>query len=65
MYAIRSYYERQLPRLHPTQPRVYELSFEIIQTENALLDVGRVEGFLEAYQEILPLTMGELRNNFV
>ena len=54
------YYERQLPRLQSGQPRVYNLSAEIIQTENALLDLGHVECFVEAYQEVLPLTMGEL-----
>jgi cyclic beta-1,2-glucan synthetase len=54
------YYERQLPRLQSGRPRIYDLSAEIIQTENALLDLGRVERFVEAYQEVLPLTMGEL-----
>jgi cyclic beta-1,2-glucan synthetase len=54
------HYERQLPRLQSGPPRVYDLSAMIIQTENALLDLGRVERFVEAYQEVLPLTMGEL-----
>ncbi len=54
------YYERQLPRLQAGHPRVYDLSIEIIQTENALLDLGHVQRFVEAYQEVLPLTMGEL-----
>jgi len=54
------HYERQLPLLQAGRPRVYHLSAEIIQTENALLDLGRVERFVEAYQEVLPLTMGEL-----
>ena len=54
------HYERQLPRLQAGRPRIYDLSAEIIQTENALLDLGRVERFVEAYQEVLPLTMGEL-----
>ncbi len=54
------HYERQLPRLQAGRPRVYDLCTEIIQTENALLDLGRVERFVEAYQEVLPLTMGEL-----
>ena len=53
-------YERQLPRLQAGHPRIYELSAEIIQTENALLDLGRVQRFVEAYQEVLSLTMGEL-----
>ena len=54
------HYERQLPCLQSGRPRVYDLSTKIIQTENALLDLGRVERFVEAYQEVLPLTMGEL-----
>ncbi|MCJ7557613.1 MAG: cellobiose phosphorylase, partial [Gammaproteobacteria bacterium] len=54
------HYERQLPRLQAGRPRIYDLSAEIIRTENALLDLVRVERFVEAYQEVLPLTMGEL-----
>ena len=54
------HYERQLPRLQAGHPRIYDLSAEIIQTENALLDLERVQRFVEAYQEVLPLTMGEL-----
>ena len=53
-------YERQLPCLQAGRLRIYHLSAEIIQTEDALLDLGRVERFVEAYQEVLPLTMGEL-----
>ncbi len=40
--------------------RIYTLSAQIIQTENALLDLGHVQRFVEVYQEVLPLTMGEL-----
>jgi cyclic beta-1,2-glucan synthetase len=54
------HYERQLPRLLAGRSRVHHISTEIIQTENALLDLGRVERFVAAYQEVLPLTMGEL-----
>jgi cyclic beta-1,2-glucan synthetase len=54
------HYERQLPRLQAGHPRIYELAAEIIQTENVLLVMGRVERFVQAYQEVLPLTMGEL-----
>ncbi len=39
---------------------MYDLSAKIIQTENALLDLGRVQRFVQAYQEVLTLTMGEL-----
>jgi hypothetical protein len=54
------HYERQLPRLQAGRLRIYDLSVEIIQTENALLDMLQVERFVETYQEVLPLTMGEL-----
>ena len=54
------HYERQLPRLQTGRPRIYHLSAEIIQTESALLDLGHVQRFVQAYQEVLPLTMGEL-----
>ncbi len=54
------HFERQLPRLQAGRPRVYNLAAEIIQTENVLLDLGRVERVVAAYQEVLPLTMGEL-----
>jgi cyclic beta-1,2-glucan glucanotransferase len=54
------HYERQLPRLQAGRPRIYDISTEIIQTEKSLLDLGHVQRFVEAYQEVLPLTMGEL-----
>ena len=54
------HFERQLRRLQAGRPRIYDLSIEIIETEKALLDMGRVQRFVEAYQEVLPLTMGEL-----
>jgi len=54
------HYERQLPSLQAGHPRIYDLATQIIQTENALLDLRRVQRFVEAYQEMLPLTMGEL-----
>jgi len=54
------HFERQLPRLPEGQPRLYDLSSKIIQTENALLDLEHIERFVRAYQEVLPLSMGEL-----
>ncbi|MBP1701736.1 MAG: carbohydrate binding protein [Chloroflexi bacterium] len=54
------HYERQLPRLQTGHPRVYDLATQLIKTENALLDLGRVQRFVKAYQTVLPLTMGEL-----
>ena len=53
-------FERQLPRLQAGPVRVYDISVQIIQTENALIDLERVQRFVKAYQEVLPLTMGEL-----
>jgi cyclic beta-1,2-glucan synthetase len=54
------HYERQLPRLQSGRPRAYDLSIAMIQNQNALLDLGRVERCVESYQTVLPLTMGEL-----
>ena len=54
------HYERQLPRLQSGRPRIYDLAGEMIQTENVLLVLGHVERYVKAYQEVLPLTMGEL-----
>lgn len=54
------HYERQLPRLPEGQLRLYEISLNIIQTENVLLDLEHIERYVRAYQEALPLTMGEL-----
>ena len=54
------HYERQLPRLQSGQPRIYDLSAEMIHNEKALLDLDRIQRFVGAYQEVLPLTMGEL-----
>ena len=54
------HFEQQLPHLLTGHPRVYELSTEIIQIEKSLLDLKHVERFVTAYQEVIPLTMGEL-----
>ena len=54
------HYERQLPRLQTGRARAYDLSIEIVQTEKTLLDLEWVQRFVGAYQEVLPLTMGEI-----
>jgi cyclic beta-1,2-glucan synthetase len=54
------HYEHQLPRLQTGLPRIYVLAAEIIQGEKVLLDLELVQRFVAAYQETLPLTMGEL-----
>jgi cyclic beta-1,2-glucan synthetase len=54
------HYEYQLPRLQEGRRRVYDLTIKIIHNEKALLNLERVQRFVQAYQEMLPLTMGEL-----
>jgi cyclic beta-1,2-glucan synthetase len=58
-----SYY-RQLPKLREGLlrglPRVYDLTREMAQESAARIDLERVSQFVTAYQEVMPLTMGEL-----
>ncbi|RLC86854.1 MAG: hypothetical protein DRJ03_07595 [Chloroflexi bacterium] len=58
-----SYY-RQLPKLDTSPlegyPRVYALARELIGYCESHLDLDRVTRFVQAYQTIAPLTMGEL-----
>ena len=58
-----SYY-RQLPKLANTRmagnPRVFSLARELVVSSNASIDPSQVERFINAYQTIHPLTMGEL-----
>jgi cyclic beta-1,2-glucan synthetase len=57
-------YYRRLPKLDQTAlrgyPRVYAVAHEILQTVGGQVDVDRVERFVRAYQEVRPLTMGEI-----
>ncbi|HSJ58128.1 MAG TPA: glucoamylase family protein [Anaerolineae bacterium] len=62
-------YYRQLPKLEGRtwegQPRVYALARAFIEHEHrrhaaAGVEVGRLAAFLSAYQEVTPLTLGEL-----
>jgi hypothetical protein len=55
-----SQYERQLPQLKSGHPRIYNLAFQIVNAENLLFDMDHVERFVEGYQEVLPLSVGEL-----
>lgn len=59
----RSYY-RQLPKLQAEplsgHPRIYALARELLRTCDAGLDLDHVKRFVTAYQELTPLTMGEL-----
>ncbi|HEY5276445.1 MAG TPA: cellobiose phosphorylase, partial [Coriobacteriia bacterium] len=56
-------YGMELPRLEsgPNEglPRVYEAVVSIISRTDSRLDVGALLGFIDAYQEVVPLTIGE------
>ncbi|MGE5221014.1 MAG: GH36-type glycosyl hydrolase domain-containing protein [Omnitrophica WOR_2 bacterium] len=58
------HYYNELPRLnqgpYADYPRIYALAREFIQIEKAHLNIDRLHHFTHAYQEITPLTMGEL-----
>ncbi len=57
-------YERELPRLAdgPSAglPRVYDIALETISHGDGRLDADGLGGFVSAYQEVTPLTTGEL-----
>ena len=57
-------YYRQLPRLEATRlagmPRVYAIARELVFSQDARVDLAQVEIFINAYQNVTPLTMGEL-----
>ncbi len=63
----RSYY-RELPRLEPNPeadapsgyPRVYLIAQELIRHTRGELAPDQIRGYIEAYQDVAPLTMGEL-----
>lgn len=54
----RGYY-RELPKLDDGQPRVYRLSLELISHTECALDEETLVRFLQAYQEVAPLSIGE------
>ncbi len=57
-------YYHQLPKLTNTDlagyPRIYAIALHIVRANDARLDVGQVQRYLEAYQEVKPLTVGEI-----
>lgn len=57
-------YYRRLPKLDESTlrgyPRVYAVAREILRAVEGQLDVDRVKRFVRAYQEVRPLTMGEI-----
>ena len=59
----RGYY-KELPKLAGGRfrglPRVYELAFELVAHTDSSLDETNLTRFVEAYQQVTPLTIGEL-----
>ena len=59
----RGYY-RELPKLATGQlagyPRIYAVARAIVGVSNNQLTLGVIKGFVAAYQQVTPLTMGEL-----
>src|SRR4029077_8461235 len=59
----RGYY-RELPELAggalPGYPRVYELAITLISHTEGRIDSGNVDLFVGAFQEVTPLSIGEL-----
>ena len=57
-------YGRQLPRLQYGKsagfPRVYDLASELIAHRDARVDSDNISEYIQAYQTITPLTLGEL-----
>jgi cyclic beta-1,2-glucan synthetase len=57
-------YGRQLPRLsagpHAGEPRVYAIALELISHVDGRLDAASLDAFIEAYQAVHPLKLGEL-----
>ncbi|MHB0858694.1 MAG: GH36-type glycosyl hydrolase domain-containing protein [Anaerolineae bacterium] len=58
-----SYYH-ELPRLSTSplvgHPRVYDLAREIVLHLEGVLEISQVRRFVSAYQDVAPLTMGEI-----
>jgi len=57
-------YSKGLPQLRsgPSAgfPRVYDIAIQIISHSDGHLDIHRLSKFMEAYQKVRPLTLGEL-----
>ncbi len=58
-----SYY-RQLPKLDTTAmrgyPRIFAIAWELVAYSRSQLDLDQVAAFLQSYQQVAPLTIGEL-----
>ncbi|MFC5581561.1 GH36-type glycosyl hydrolase domain-containing protein [Rhodanobacter terrae] len=57
-------YSRELPRLENSLsaglPRVYDIALEIISHGDGRVDTGSLHRFINAYQSVTPLKLGEL-----
>jgi cyclic beta-1,2-glucan synthetase len=57
-------YYQQLPKLDNTsaqgQPRIYALAFEALRFCQTQPDIDHVRQFVHSYQQVAPLTMGEI-----
>ena len=57
-------YYRKLPKLasgaYAGYPRVYTLAIELIAHTDSSLDENHITRFVQAYQSVVPLTIGEL-----
>ncbi|HEX6385267.1 MAG TPA: hypothetical protein VF177_11400, partial [Anaerolineae bacterium] len=58
-------YYHELPKLNSDSslhgyPRIYDIAGQIIMYEACQLDLDRVKRYIQAYQDVTPLTMGEL-----
>ncbi|MBI4976892.1 MAG: cyclic beta 1-2 glucan synthetase [Spirochaetes bacterium] len=57
-------YSRQLPRLktgkHEGFPRVYDIAFELVSHTDGRIDIGNLSHFIEKYQTVQHLSLGEL-----
>jgi cyclic beta-1,2-glucan synthetase len=53
-------YFAELPKLENGEPRVYRLARELILHTDGLLDESTIVGFVRAFQDVAPLTIGEV-----
>lgn len=53
-------YGRTLPQIVGGRPRIYDIAFQKIEHSDGRWDLQNLSRFISAYQEITPLTLGEL-----
>jgi cyclic beta-1,2-glucan synthetase len=53
-------YYRELPKLASGEPRVYALAFELVLHTDSALDEETLIRFLQEYQSVAPLSIGEV-----